>query len=77
MEESLIELTENMNILDLLVAVKIAPSKSEARRLVSGNGISINSEKVTDVNLLITPSMFEDKFILSKGKKTHIKVNLK
>ena len=77
MEESLIELTENMNILDLLVAVKIAPSKSEARRLVSGNGISINSEKVTDVNLLIAPSMFEDKFILSKGKKTHIKVNLK
>ena len=77
MEESLIELTENMNILDLLVAVKIAPSKSEARRLVSGNGISINSEKVTDVNQLITPSMFEDKFILSKGKKTHIKVNLK
>ena len=77
MEESLIELTENMNILDLLVVVKIAPSKSEARRLVSGNGISINSEKVTDVNQLITPSMFEDKFILSKGKKTHIKVNLK
>ena len=66
-----------MNILDLLVQVKIAPSKSEARRLVQGNGISINSEKVTDVNLLITENMFEDKFIVSKGKKTHIKVNLK
>lgn len=77
MEESLIELTEGMNILDLLVQVKIAPSKSEARRLVQGNGISINSEKVTDVNLLITENMFEDKFIVSKGKKTHIKVNLK
>ena len=77
MEESLIELTDNMNILDLLVQVKIAPSKSEARRLVQGNGISINSEKVTDVNLLITKNMFEDKFIISKGKKTHIKVNLK
>ena len=77
MEESLIELTEGMNILDLLVQVKIAPSKSEARRLVQGNGISINSEKVTDVNLQITENMFEDKFIVSKGKKTHIKVNLK
>ena len=77
MEESLIELTEGMNILDLLVQVKIAPSKSEARRLVQGNGISINSEKVNDVNLPITENMFEDKFIVSKGKKTHIKVNLK
>ena len=77
MEESFIELTEGMNILDLLVQVKIAPSKSEARRLVQGNGISINSEKVTDVNLLITENMFEDKFIVSKGKKTHIKVSLK
>lgn len=77
MEESLIELTEGMSILDLLVQVKIAPSKSEARRLVQGNGISINSEKVTDVNLQITENLFEDKFIVSKGKKTHIKVNLK
>ena len=77
MEEATIELTDSMNILDLLVQVKIAPSKSEARRLVTGNGISINSEKVTDVNLLITADMFKEKFIVSKGKKTHIKVNLK
>ena len=77
MEEETIELTDGMNILDLLVQVKIAPSKSEARRLVTGNGISINSEKVTDVNLLITEDMFKEKFIVSKGKKTHIKVNLK
>ena len=63
--------------LDLLVQIKIAPSKSEARRLVTGNGVSINSEKVTDVNLLITEDMFKEKFIVSKGKKTHIKVNLK
>ena len=77
MEEATIELTEGMNILDLLVQVGIAPSKSEARRLVQGNGISINSEKVSDVNLLIIESMFNDKFIVSKGKKTHIKVNLK
>ena len=77
MEEETIELIEGMNILDLLVQIKIAPSKSEARRLVTGNGISINSEKVTDVNLLITEDMFNEKFIVSKGKKTHIKVNLK
>ena len=76
MEEENITLTDNMNIMDLLVSVKLAPSKSEARRLVQGNGISINSEKVADPNLLITEDMFKDKFIVSKGKKVHIKVNL-
>ena len=76
MEEAEVKLEENTNIMDLLVQTKLAPSKSEARRLVQGNGISINSEKVSDPNLLITEDMFKDKFIISKGKKVHIKVNL-
>ena len=76
MPEENITLSENMNIMDLLVSVHIASSKSEARRLIEGNGISINGEKVSDTTLLITEDMFKDKFIISKGKKTHIKVNL-
>ena len=70
-------LSENMNILDLLVSANIAPSKSEARRLVIGNGISINSEKQTNPDLLITEDLFNDNsLVISRGKKTHIKVNL-
>ena len=70
-------LSENMNILDLLVKADITPSKSEARRLVIGNGISINSEKQTNPDLLITEDLFNDNsLVISKGKKTHIKVNL-
>ena len=76
MPEESITLTDNMNIMDLLVSIKLAPSKSEARRLITGNGISLNSEKVSDPNMLITKELFKDKFIISKGKKTHIKVNL-
>ena len=77
MPEVNISLTDNMNIMDLLVQTNVAPSKSEARRLVQGNGISINSNKVSDPNMLITEELFEDgKLILSKGKKTHVKVNL-
>ena len=76
MPEENISLKDNMNIMDLLVEVKIAPSKSEARRLIIGNGISVNSIKVTDSNMAITEDLFKDKFIVSKGKKTHIKVNL-
>ena len=76
MPEENIVLKDNMNIMDLLVEIKIAPSKSEARRLITGNGISLNSEKVSDPNMLITDDLFKDKFIISKGKKTHVKVNL-
>ena len=76
MEEADVSLTDNMNVMDLLVQTNIAPSKSEARRLIVGNGISINSEKVSDPNMLITEDMFKDKFVISKGKKVHIKVNL-
>ncbi len=76
MEEAEVKLEDNTNIMDVLVQTNLAPSKSEARRLIQGNGISINSEKVTDPNMLITKDMFKDKFIISKGKKVHIKVNL-
>ena len=76
MPESDVKLEDNTNIMDLLVMTGIAPSKSEARRLIEGNGISINSEKITDTNMLITEDLFKDKVIVSKGKKTHIKVNL-
>ena len=76
MPEESIKLVDNMNIMDLLVQIKVAPSKSEARRLIVGNGISLNSEKITDPNMLITEDLFKDKFIISKGKKQHIKVNL-
>jgi len=66
------------NILDLVVKSTIATSKSEARRLVEQNGISINSVKVNDVNMVIDESLFNDGFlVISKGKKTHIKINLK
>ena len=64
-----------INILDILVTSSLAPSKSEARRLVEGNGISINSEKITNPNELITEELFKDNFlVLSKGKKNHIKI---
>lgn len=67
----------NLNILDLLVLINYAPSKSEARRLVEGGGIKINDEKVIDVNLkIIDLELKENYFILYKGKKNIIKINL-
>ena len=64
----------SINILDLLVESKITESKSEARRLVIQNGISVNKEKVTDVDESFDTS---NDLVIQKGKKTFIKVIFK
>ncbi len=75
MPESIIEYTDNMNLMDLLVKTNITSSKSEARRLIEGNGISLNNNKETNPNRIIEKEEINN-LIVSKGKKTHIKVNL-
>ena len=66
-----------INILDLLVETNLVSSKSEARRLVEQNGISINQIKETDVNRIINELDFKDRFIvIQKGKKVFLKVEL-
>ena len=70
-------LTNQVNIIDLVVMSKLETSKSEIRRLIKGNGIKINNQIISDEKLLITKSLFKDKLIkLSLGKKKHIKVQL-
>lgn len=76
MIEETVNIDDNSNLMDLLVLSKVAPSKSEARRLILGNGISINSIKQTDPNILVKDLTNESSLIVSKGKKTHIKVTL-
>ncbi len=67
----------NMTILDLLVKIKIAPSKGQAKTLVEQGGISINDIKITDIKYNISKDIFKNNFIVvKKGKKTFIKVEL-
>ena len=61
------------NILDILVECECATSKSEARRLVQQGGVSIDSKRVDDANLIVDKL----EFILQKGKKKIIKVIVK
>ena len=49
-EEIKIEETQ-IGICDLLTKIKFAQSKSEAKRMITGKGVKINSETVTDINL--------------------------
>ena len=63
-------------ILDLLVASKLAPSKSEARRLVTQGGILVNDEKVEAIDAAWDKAAFNETFIVKKGKKTFLKITL-
>ncbi len=42
-----------VNICDLLVAVGFATSRGEAKRMVTGNGVKINGETVTDITTMV------------------------
>lgn len=61
-------------LIDLLTEkAAVFPSKGELRKLAQGNGLSINKEKVTDINLPATADMLlAGKYILvQKGKKQY------
>ncbi len=78
MPTTVIEDAVGMGVLDLLVKTGMLSSKGEARRLVQQNGLSINDQKYTDVNGIVTEDMFTDKgMIIKKGKKVFHRVNLK
>ena len=69
--EDIKEVEANQNILDLLVTLGAASSKREAREFVSNNAVSINGEKITDINIVVDDTMFiENTYIVVKrGKK--------
>ncbi len=67
-----VELTDGkIGILDLLVNTKLAPSKREARNLISGKGVTVDDVVIEDPNALIEIS---ESVILRKGKKSFVKV---
>ena len=69
-------LASGIALADLLVQAGFAESKSEARRLIKGNGVSVNDAKVSKEDLkLHTGDLTTDGFIkLSAGKKRHVLV---
>ncbi len=67
-----VELTDGkIGILDLLVNTKLAPSKREARNLISGKGIAVDDVIIEDANAQIE---INGEIILRKGKKVFLKV---
>ena len=69
---------EAIDILTLLVESQLVPSKSEARRAVQQGGVSIDGEKITNIQEVFTKEAFVGEgLVVKKGKKHFKKVNLK
>lgn len=71
------EVENCVTVIDVLVAAKLASSKSDARRLIEGGGVKCNDTLVTPSSNLIDIIGGNKQFVLHKGKKVHINITLK
>ena len=62
---------KEINICDLLVKIGFASSKSEAKRMILGNGVKVDGEVVTDINKVIR---IEEGKVVQFGKNRFKKV---
>ena len=69
-----VQVSEELTIVDAIVAANFAPSKGQAKILVSQGGISLDDEKITDISFKISSDMLEKGVILKKGKKGYCKL---
>lgn len=64
-------------VLDILAREKVFASKGEGRRLIIQGGLSINNERVSDIEVELTSAMFNDGVaFVRKGKKNYFRVLL-
>lgn len=72
------EIEKGINqVVDIMVAINVAKSKGEAKRLIEGGGIKIGDNKVTDIAATVSDEDLKGGIVLHKGKKVHIKVTVK
>ena len=69
--EQIKEVEGNQTVADLVVNIGAASSKREAREFIGNGAISINGEKVNDINTIVDDSKFIEKtyIVVKRGKK--------
>ncbi len=60
---------EGMNIVDLMIACGLAQSKGEIKRLIQQGGVSLDGEKVTSFDLVVSADALAAGVKIKKGKK--------
>lgn len=64
-----------ISILDIMIQIGFAPSKGQARTLISQGGITLNDKKIEDCNYVLSDADFKEGYaILKKGKKIYHKL---
>lgn len=68
---------EEISLLDLLIAAKIAPSKRQGREDIQNGAIYVNGDRITDLDKLITKAdRIEEQFtIIRRGKKKYFLIS--
>ena len=71
-----VKIDDNTSLINTLVKVGACSSNSQARELIKGNSISVNGEKVNDINFVLNKSSaFNNEMtIIKKGKKFYYAV---
>ena len=66
-------ITEKMNLVDFLVTNKIASSKREAREWIQAGSITVNGDKITDLEFIVTKedALEQTLTIVRRGKKKY------
>jgi tyrosyl-tRNA synthetase len=66
-------LENGVELLNLLTETAIFPSKGEARKMIQNGGVSINREKVSDLQMQVTATqLLHEKYLLvQRGKKNY------
>ncbi len=72
------EISNGINIIDLVIKSNLLKSRSEVRRMINNNGIRVNNEIVNSEKLSITTNNFnKDNLLkLSHGKKNHVIIKI-
>jgi tyrosyl-tRNA synthetase len=68
-----IEINEPKNILDALIETNLASSKREARTFIQSNAITLNDQKITETEYIVTKEItLQNQFIIvRRGKKKY------
>lgn len=78
-EITLAELEEGLPLLALYSSVGLCSSNSDARRLVTGGGASINGTKITDAKYVVKADLLDEhqELLLKAGKKKFFRLIVK
>jgi len=67
------EVEADINLVDLVISMGVAKSKREAREFIESGAISVNGEKVTDINAVVDENKFIENtyIVIKRGKKNY------